>query len=168
MTQLHAQPYDFAASGFYFETAKEYAAKAKDNRNGYGDEVEEYEIQFIDGDLLDCEFAKAMGLNQANFKRFFELVEEWEEHEKIRFIIAVGECGSSFDLESDDINLLDVDLYEENTMRDLAIRFVEDGLFGDVPEAFQFYIDYDAIARDLSADYSEVTIAGNTFIYRCA
>ncbi len=52
-------------------------------------------------------------------------------------------------------------------MKDLAIRFVEDGLFGDVPESFQYYIDYDAIARDLAMDYGEVTIAGERLIYRC-
>jgi len=41
-------------------------------------------------------------------------------------------------------------------------------LFGDIPERLQFYIDYDAIARDLSADYSETVIAGDALIYRCA
>ena len=59
MTQLHAQPYDLAANGFYFETAEEFTVKAKANRNDYGQEVEEYEIQFIDGDHIDCDLAKA-------------------------------------------------------------------------------------------------------------
>ena len=167
MTQLFAQPYDISATGFYFETAEQYTAKAAKARNDYGQPVEEFEIQFIDGELLDAEFAKAFEVNQANLERFFELLDEWEEHEKIRFIIAVGECGYSFDIDNDDIDQLDVDIYEEDNMKDLAIRFVDDGLFGEVPEAFQFYIDYDAIARDLAVDYSESTIAGNSFIYRC-
>jgi antirestriction protein len=63
---------------------------------------------------------------------------------------------------------LDVDVYEMDSLRDLAQHFVEEGLFGDIPERLQYYIDYDAIARDLSADYSEVRIAGKTLIYRCS
>ena len=82
MTQLFAQPYDISATGFYFESAEQYAAKAAKVRNDYGQPVEEFEIQFIDGELLDAEFAKAFGVNQANLERFFELVDEWEEHEK--------------------------------------------------------------------------------------
>lgn len=81
MTQLFAQPYDISANGFYFETAEEYAAKAKALRNDYGDPVEEFEIQFIDGDDIDCDLAKAVGINQANFTRFFEILDEWEEWE---------------------------------------------------------------------------------------
>ena len=62
MAQLHAQPYDISANGFYFETAEEYAAKANALRNDYGDPVEEFEIQFIDGEGIDCDLAKAIDL----------------------------------------------------------------------------------------------------------
>ena len=167
MTQLFAQPYDISATGFYFETAEQYAAKAAKAKNDYGQPVEEFEIQFIDGEDIDCELAKAFDINQVNLGRFLELVDEWEEHEQIRFIIAVGECGYSFDVEADNIDFLDVDIYEEDSLKDLAIRFVEDGLFGEVPEPFRFYIDYEAIARDLAVDYGETVIAGNRLIYRC-
>ncbi len=167
MTLFYAQPYDISACGFYFDSAEAYADKAAKLRNEHGQPVEEFEIQFIDGELLDAEFAKAFEVNQANLGSFFELVDEWQDHEKIRFIIAIGECGYSFDANSDDINLLDVDIYEENSMKDLAIRFVDDGLFGEVPEPFHFYIDHDAIARDLAVDYSETQIAGQRLIYRC-
>ncbi|MFV0552106.1 MAG: antirestriction protein ArdA [Anaerorhabdus sp.] len=53
-------------------------------------------------------------------------------------------------------------------MRYLAMRFVDDGLFGEIPEELRFYIDYEAIARDLAVDYSETEIAGTRLIYRCA
>ncbi len=53
--QLHAQPYDLAATGFYFETYEEYADKSAKLRNDYGDRVEEFEIQFIDGEAIDCD-----------------------------------------------------------------------------------------------------------------
>jgi len=167
MTQLHAQPYDISATGFYFETYEQYAGKAATAKNDYGQKVEEFDIQFIDGADLDCELAKALDLNQVNVKRFLELVDEWEDHEKIRFAIAAGECGYSVDIEKDDIDLLDVDIYGVETLRELAEQFVEDGLFGDIPERLQFYIDYDAIARDLEVEYSETTIAGERFVFRC-
>jgi len=50
MPKLHAQSYDPDANGFYFESMEDYASKAKLNRNSFGDVVEEYEIQFIDGE----------------------------------------------------------------------------------------------------------------------
>ncbi len=168
MIQLHAQPYDISAGGFYFETTEDYAAKAKDNKNDYGDPVEEYEIQFIDGDEIDCALAKAWEINQANFAAFLEAAENWDEDDKCRYIIAVGECGYAHGDVADDPGRIDISFYELSSMRELAEQFVDEGLFGDIPERLQFYLDYDAIARDLSVDYSEVTIAGTNFIFYCA
>ncbi len=166
MTQLHAQPYDLSATGFYFETAEEYKTKVKALRNEYGDPVEEFEIQFIDGESTDCDLAKAIGLNQANLARYFEIVDDWEEWEKRLVILAVGECGYQF---SDDTSPtdFDIDIYDVDSMRELAEQFVEEGLYGDIPESLQFYIDFAAIARDLAVDYSETVIAGSRVIYRC-
>ncbi len=164
---LHAQPYDLAATGFYFETVGEYQAKAAALRNDYGDPVEEFEIQFIDGEAIDCELAKAIGLYQSTIAQYFDAVDEWNDHDKRVVIIAVGECGYSFDASTQPSDF-DVDIYELDTMRDLAEQFVGDGLFGDIPERLQFYIDYDAIARDLSLDYAQTEIAGTSLIYRSA
>lgn len=166
MTQLYAQPYDLSATGFYFETAEEYQKNAIDLRNGYGDPVEEFEIQFIDGKYIDYDLARTIGLNQANIVQFFDCINDWGDGQKQQVIIAVGECGYGFDANTapDDF---DVEIHELDTMRKLAEQFVEEGLFGEVPESFQFYIDYDAIARDLAVDYSEVEIAGKRLIYRC-
>ena len=82
MTQLHAQPYDISATGFYFESKEEYQSKAAKAKNAYGDAVEEFEIQFIDGEGIDCALAKAISLNQANVADFLELTEEWEDWQK--------------------------------------------------------------------------------------
>ena len=166
MTRLYAQPYDITATGFYFETAEEYAALAAQVVNDYGQPVEEFEIQFIDGEAIDAALAQAWGLNQANLGRFFEVALAWENREKVRCIIAMNE-GIGFDVEAGDIDALDVDIYSVETLRALAEQFVDDGLFGDIPEPLRFYIDYDAIARDLGMDYTEAVIAGERLIYRC-
>ncbi|OUS37255.1 antirestriction protein ArdA [Rhodobacterales bacterium 56_14_T64] len=166
MTQLYAQPYDLSATGYYFKTAEEYTAKADALRNDYGEPVEEFEIQFIDGDDIDCELAKAVGLDQANFAQFLTGVKEWEDWEKQTVIIALGECGYDFEPNLIPIQF-DVEIHDVSTMRELAEQFVEEGMFGEVPEAFQNYIDYDAIARDLAVDFSEITIAGMNYVYAC-
>ena len=165
-TTLYAQPYDISATGFYFRSAEEYARKAGALRNASGSPVEEFEIQFIDGDLIDAELARAIGLNQGMLARFFDCVDEWSEHEKQVVIIAVGECGYRFEADSrpDDF---EVDIYRVDSMRELAEQFVDEGLFGEVPESLHFYIDHDAIARDLALDYGTVEIGGERLIYRC-
>ena len=90
---LYAQPYDISATGFYFSNVETYHAEAAELRNSYGDRIEEFEIQFIDGSRLDCELAKAFAINQTNFAAFFDAADTWADHQKIKFIIAVGECG---------------------------------------------------------------------------
>jgi antirestriction protein len=167
MTTFFAQPYDIAASGFYFEDQEGFERQIGYIRNDYGQPVEEFEIQFIDGEAIDCALANAWGINQANIVRFLKVLEDWEDHEKLRFIIAVGECGYGFDPDTASADDYDVDIYGEESLRELAERFVEDGLFGDIPVGMRFYIDLDAIARDLSADYTEIEIAGERMVYRC-
>ena len=162
---LYAQPYDVSAEGFYFRTTEEFEASARVLTNSHGDAVEEFEIQFIDGEHIDCALATAIGVNQANFRQYFECVERWEHRQKLHAVIAIGECGYDFDADADPDDF-DLDVYCVENLRDLAEQFVDDGLFGDIPERLQFYIDYDAIARDLACDYSGIEIAGERLIYR--
>ena len=57
----------------------------------------------------------------------------------------------------------DVEIYDyrsnssfTDTFELLAQDFVNDGLFGEIPTSLEHYIDYEAIARDLRFDYTEV------------
>ena len=167
MINLHAQPYDVSARGFYFSRASEYATAAASNHNDCGAVVEEYEIQFIDGEDIDCALAKAWQLNQASFAAFLEAVENWDHDDKLRYIIAVGECGYAHDQVGDDPSAIDITLYEGCSMRELAEQFVDEGLFGEISERLATYLDYDAIARDLAMDHSKITIGGTNVIYHC-
>lgn len=167
MITFYAQPFDISATGFYFESYDDYQEKVKKAVNTYGQAVEEFEIQFIDGQEIDSRLFDALGLNQANIGPAIEAAENWDDWQKIKVSIAVGECGYDFDLEKGDPDDFDIDFYEMDNMRQLAEHFVDEGLFGDIPEHLANYIDYDAIARDLSMDYSETAIAGKNLIYRC-
>ena len=88
----------------------------------------------IDGDDLDAEFAETFGLTQANVSRFLEFVDDWNDGDKLRFIIAVGECGYVFNPDIVHPNDFDVEFYTDVTMWDLAEQFVNEGLFGEVPK----------------------------------
>ena len=162
---LYAQPYNPDAKGFSFRTLAEYRQKESNCIDRFGQKVEEFEIQFLEGEGIDAALANAVGINQANLSAFFECIDDLEDHEKRILIIGLSEGGCPFtaDTSPDDF---DVDLYHADSLRDLAEQFVDEGLFGEVPPQFQYYIDYDAIARDLSFDYTEIEIAGERLIYR--
>lgn len=168
MTTLYAQPYDISANGFYFETLEDYAAKAAKARNDYGDPVEEFEIQFIDGDGLDSELFEALSVHQGNIGKFLAIVEDWTEDDKHKVIVSVREAGYGFDLSKDDPDQFEVEFYPFDTLRELAEHFVDEGLFGEIPKAIANYLDYDAIARDLGMDYGQTTLDGTRYIYRCS
>lgn len=166
MPQLHAKPYDLDAIGFYFESFEEYQTISKRHMNAFWEPVEEYEIQFTDGDAIDCALAKAWGISKANISGYLKACEDWEDYQKKIFIIAVSEVGHSFDPEDVQLEEFDVDLYHVDSMQELAEQMVDEGLFGYIPEHLGRYIDMDAIARDLAHDYTETEIAGETFVYR--
>ena len=163
---LFAQPYDLAANGFYFSSADEFWEKAAGLRNDYGQKVEEFEIQFIEGEAVDAAFAETWGLSQGTLARFFELAEEWDEQEKQRFTIAVSEVGYSFDQDTVEPEDFEIDIYHLGSLKELAAEFIAEGLFGEIPDHLANYIDIEAIARDLSFDYTETEIAGTRLIYR--
>jgi len=53
--------------GFLFEDEAEYHEKAKKNFDGLGFPIEEYEIQFIDGERIDALLFEALNIHQGNF-----------------------------------------------------------------------------------------------------
>jgi Antirestriction protein (ArdA) len=167
MTTLYAQPYDISATGFYFDTLADYEGKAAKNRNSYGQLVEEYELQFIDGADIDAQLFKALNIHQGNFNHFLTVCEEWDSDQMKKVIIAVGECGYDFDLASGDPDDFDVDIYQMDSLKELAEHFVDEGLFGTIPDEIRNYLDYDALARNLGYDYTEATVGGDRLIYRC-
>lgn len=165
---FYAQPDDISAEGFYFHDAATYKESIGGIVNAYGQAIEEFEIQFIDGTVLNSKLARAIEPSQCNILAMMKVMAKWNEEQKTKVILAVGECGYSFDLESDDPDDLEIDIYTDMTLSDLAYQFVDEGLFGDIPTHLAHYIDYDAIARDLGFDYTETTIGGDHLVYRAA
>ena len=80
-------------------------------------------------------------------------LESMDEDDVIKALFLVNEQGYAF---KDAIcKVDDVEYYPKMTLKELAEQFVDDGLFGEIPEKIQNYVDYDAIARDLGFDYTE-------------
>lgn len=80
-------------------------------------------------------------------------LEGMDDEDVAKALFLVNEQGYSF---RDAIGKVDdVDFYPNTTLKDLAEKFVDEGLFGEIPDKIQAYIDYDAIARDLGFDYTE-------------
>ncbi|MEP2706155.1 MAG: antirestriction protein ArdA [Yoonia sp.] len=163
---FYAQPYDVSATGFYFTDEDSYREKIDSTTNDYGDRVEEFEIQFINGFVLDSKLAQAIPPNQGNIIAMMEAMETWTEEQKLKVVIAVHEGGASFDIRTDEPDDIDIDLYPDMTLKELAEQFVDEGLFGEIPDHLSAYIDYDAIARDLAHDYDEISICGDRYVYR--
>lgn len=165
--QLHAQPYNLDASGFYYESYEEYLEKSKGHVDRFGQPVEEYEIQFIDGSDSECEFCKAIGIHQGNQEQVFEFLEEYEdnEHAMIMALVQLSYYKDGFEFDQDP-EQLDISIYYCDSMKELAEEFAAEGLFGEIPGHLKNYIDFDAMARDLSYDYTEDRVIGNNIIWR--
>ena len=92
----------------------------------------------------------------------------WEDCDKIPLIIAYEENITSepFNEEVTSDMFEDIDIYYDMSFEDLAWQFIEDGLFGDIPEHLENYLDIEKMARDLSFDYNEISVGNNSIIYR--
>lgn len=163
---LHAQPYDMDATGFYFTDLADYEAKAAALRNRWGAPVEEFEIQFIDGPTDAMHLFNAATVYQGYLPAYFAALDDWDDDDMLRATIALAENITSETLETITPHLLDIEVYHVDSWRELAEQFVDDGLFGEIPEHLANYIDFDAMARDLQHDYSETRATGEFLIYR--
>ena len=76
---------------FFFTTEREFNEGLE--RHAY---YEEWEIEFIAGTFLECEFANAYELRPANVIEWLDLNDEEKEEDIKRFIAAVRVKGRSF------------------------------------------------------------------------
>lgn len=164
--QYHATPYDISATGFYFSDYEEYCTKAATHKNAYGQPVEEYEIQFIDGE--NCELFNALDISQATLKLWFEAFEALDDETAVKAIYLANDEGIAAENIEDE---LDNYCFFEGTAKDYAEDYLDQsGILDEVPESLRYYIDSDALARDmqLNGDVNEATIDGKTYVvWRC-
>ena len=163
MTNIyHATPYDISATGFYFKTLEDYTEQAATHRNEYGDPVEEYEIQFIDGD--NCALFRALNVDQANLAQWFGSFEDLEGDEAIKALYLAEDLHCTMNNLLDKLD--DVMLYE-GTAQDYCWDYLQDcGILEQIPEHLRFYFDDEAYARDmvLNGDITEFRADNTDYI----
>lgn len=154
MTTLHATPYNLDATGFYFESFEEYQEQANNSQ------VEEFEIQFIDGD--DAALFEACGIDQTNLNIWFDEIEPLSDSDKINLYYLVGCAGYTL---SQGLDKLEDPRITEASLKDAATELFDECYLHTVPENIRYYIDYDSFARDceLGGDMTEFEYAGNTY-----
>lgn len=160
MTTLYARPYDISATGFYFETYEEYLEKSEALLNAYGHKVEEFEIQFSDGDL--AELFNACRIDQSTLEIWFNTIESLSHNEQLSLFYMRD--NKLRDLE-DALGMLDDVNISACSLKDAASELFDECYLSEVPENVRPYIDYEAFARDceLVRDMREFTYAGLSY-----
>lgn len=154
--------YDISATGSYFDTYDEYETRAAAHRNAHCDPVEDYEIQFTDGD--NCRLFDAIGVNQANLKDWFERFEDMDDDEAVKRIILIEHFGDSVEDALDRID--EVHLFEGTAITYAEELIESTGLLEQMPENLRDYFATEAVARDivLGGDITQVEIGGRSEI----
>lgn len=157
MTTLHATPYNIDAAGFYFESTANYQNKSKNHLDLFGNLVEEFEIQFIDGD--DSALFNACGINQSNIDTWFDVIELMSDTVKLNLYYLAGVAGYSLEQALDKAD--EPSIYNGNLL-DAATEFFDECWLPSVPENIMYYIDYEKFARDcqLGGDMCEFEYDG--------
>ncbi len=140
MTTFYAQPYSIDHTGFYFDSLEAFEA-GMEKLNAKG--CEEVEIQFIDGECGLTRLANAAGIGQGTVALWFEELDDLDT-EQIDQLCFLLDCG--FDLEDALTRYEEVCIFH-GSAADYAQELIEETT--DIPENLRFYIDYDAIARDM-------------------
>jgi hypothetical protein len=143
-----AQPYSICAEGFYFSDLEDYRAKAASLKDEYGMPVEEFEIQYIDGD--DADLFSAVGVTQASLDDWFELLVYLEGNEDGK-IIACHLASEGYTMEELFSCRDDYSLYH-GTAADYAEELVSECY--TLPGNLAFYIDYERMGRDMMLESS--------------
>lgn len=159
-TVFYAQPYCLDAKGFYFDGYEGYTEKQARCRDRFGNPVEEFEIQFIDGP--DGDLMTACRLDQSTL-HWLEDLERLDDRQKpaVFFLLdhgLVSDVGEAI-AKADDVCLSSCCLLEA------ATDLFDECYAHNIPEGLRAYIDYEAFARDLrlGGDFVEFDYQGETF-----
>ncbi len=159
--QYYANPYNISVTGFYFVDYADYLKQSENLKDGFGQSVEEFSIEYINGD--NARLFNILKVNQATLSLWFEGFEDLEGDDLIKVIYLAEYLNVDMSEIHDRID--DVGLYVGSAL-DYAEEYIEDcGLLHKMPENLRCYFDTKSFARDmvLSGDITEVEIIGKIF-----
>ncbi|AOR66218.1 hypothetical protein BBJ41_00870 [Burkholderia stabilis] len=164
---LYANPYDIEARGFRFTSLEDYNAKYAANRNGWGGVVEEYSIEFLDGNDEDSDLFAQLRVNQGTLSTWFDLMDrDLSTEQKAALAWLVGDRGAKLD---DALDQLDDVMIQCGELNDVGGELFEELYaeeLGKLPEALRYYFDSDAWTRDakLNGDFDTITFGGHDYV----
>ena len=160
--QLYANPYNSTVAGFYFATYDEYQSKSSVHVDSFGLPVEEYEIEYIEGELP--QLFNACNIDQCTLKLWFDEIEMMDKHDQIELFFRCDNLSQEpqeaiYELNSDGSITTGSALY-------YAYSYIDDsGILNTLPENIQKYFDFEAFASDLeySGDITEFSYDGEDY-----
>ncbi|PHZ84310.1 antirestriction protein ArdA [Paremcibacter congregatus] len=157
-----AMPYNISVPGFPFTDYDSYAAQAAALKDSFGDPVEEFSIECLDGD--NEVLFNALEVTQATLEQWFDDFEGLDGDELIKaiYLAEYVTCDMAEILSQ----LEDVALFEGDAQTYVEDYIEDCGLLDDMPENLRYYFDTEAFARDmlLGGDITEVDIMGSTYV----
>ena len=118
---------------------------------------EEVFITDYEADITVDEYGDIHKINE-----LAEILEQLSGYDLLKLKLLKHEGYNERDVLEQGIDTYDVDVHDytnDTSFTDvyelLAYDLVEEGCFGEIPKHLEYYIDYSAIARDLSYDYVE-------------
>tara|TARA_R110000787_G_scaffold31706_4_gene83966 strand:+ start:398 stop:913 length:516 start_codon:yes stop_codon:yes gene_type:complete len=142
-SEYFAQPYSLDAMGFYFTDLADYQAKAAKAVDRFGLPVEEFELQYIDGELY--RLFNAIGVTQASLAAWFDLLEQLDEDEE-RYLIACHLAEDGYAIDELAPRWDDYSVYH-GTAAEYAEEMVADCY--QLPDRIAYYLDYERLGRDM-------------------
>jgi len=159
MTELHATPYDTSATGFYFSDFESYTTQAATHTNDYGQPVEEYEIQFIDGEKYQL-FA-ACSINQCNLQLWFDEIEDLTIIEQAEMYYRLSNLFETLESIIDDLG--QKGSISQQSLSDYTYELVDQL---EIDEPLKSYFNYDQYQHDLELNgyITAFTYRGESYI----
>lgn len=146
--QYYAQPYNPGAVGFYFSTEAEFEEGMKKlKRKG----IEEFELQFINGDDADADLFNQLKINQMQVGLWFNELQPLSEHEKAG-IYGLHVSGYSDIEEMIEKVKDDNPVIFEGTALEYAREYVDDVGVENMGESKHRYFDYEMFGQAIKND----------------
>ena len=126
-------------TGFYFDDIEKFEnGMERLNKRG----CEEVEIQFIDGEAHEPSLFKAADINQSNISTWFDELEGLSTDDATRLCFLLDYLNME-----DALSRYDEVCLHYGTAEDYAQEIIEETT--EIPESLRYYINYEAIARDM-------------------
>jgi len=162
MCVLYANPYNTSVNGFYFNSYEEYKAKSSTHVDPFGLPVEEYEIDYVDGDLH--ELFEVCNIDQLTLPLWFNEIATIDTSDQVELFYRCDNLGQDpqealYELNSDG------SIYTGSSLN-YVYDYVEDsGMLNALPQNIQRYFDFESFAGDMvyAGDITEFSYDGETY-----